>query len=139
MPLPLEITLIVVLLAVGAAVVPLLLQLRRTAKEAEVLMHSAKQELTRLAEDAHASNRRVESLGASLQVSLDEFAGLARALGDTGRMVKAFQVQCQSGLDSASRVFSSVLGGLEAVRALFGHKSQPAQNEQEPPRDFEGQ
>ncbi len=135
MPIPLEITLIVVLLAVGAAVVPLLLQLRRTAKEAEVLMHSAKEDLTRLAGYAHAFNRRVESL----QGSLDEFAGLARALGDTGRMVKAFQVQCQSGLDSASRVISSVLGGLEAVRALFGHKPQPPQCEQEPPRDFEGQ
>ncbi len=128
MSLPLEITLIAVLLAVGGALVPLLLKLGRTTKEAELFLCLAKQELARLAEDAHASNRRVELLGASLQVSLDEFAGLSRALGDTGRMVKDFQVQVQSRLNTASRMVGSLLGGLDAVRAMFGHKPPPPES-----------
>lgn len=119
MPVPLEITLILALVALVAALVPLLLQLTRTAKGLETFLRSVQQDFSRIAEDAHASRQQMEGLAASLQTSLDELAGLARVAGDAGRMAKALQAQCQSGMNTASRVIGSLLGGLDAVRAFF--------------------
>jgi ABC-type transporter Mla subunit MlaD len=127
MPIALEITLIAALAAVTVSLVPLLIQLSRTARGVEVFLRSAQRDLAQLADDTHASRERVDDLAASLQVSLDEFAALSRTLGDVGRMVKALQEQFQPGLHKASRVIGNLLGGLDSVRAFFGRKPQPTE------------
>jgi hypothetical protein len=62
MAFALQIITAVVLLALGACLVPLLLQLRRTAAAVEALALSAREDLRQIAADVHQVRRRAEGL-----------------------------------------------------------------------------
>ncbi|MBK7293439.1 MAG: hypothetical protein IPI84_06600 [Holophagaceae bacterium] len=62
MPLALEITLILVLIALAVGLVPLLHQLRRTAQSLDLFLLSTRKDLTQIAEDVHASRLRMDHL-----------------------------------------------------------------------------
>ena len=63
------VTLIAVLVVLTAAVVPLLIQLRRTALAVERFAESATLDLKRVAEDVHATRVQVEGLVGRFQPS----------------------------------------------------------------------
>jgi hypothetical protein len=119
MPVSLQITLIVVLLALAAGMLSVSFYLGRAARSLDAFLQGAQKDLARISDDAHASRLRMEQLADSLQISLDEFAGLAQAAGNVGRLVGELQTQFQCGLDSVSRNLGSLLGLLGPVLAAF--------------------
>ena len=118
-PISLQITLIVVLLALAAGMLSVIFYLGRATRSLDVFLQGAQKDLTRISDDAHASRLRMDQLADSLQTSLDEFAGLARAAGNVGRMVGDLQTQFQIGMESVSRNLGSLLGLLGPVLAVF--------------------
>jgi hypothetical protein len=119
MSVALEITLIVVLVAIASAMVPLLFQLRRTAQGLDSFLLSTRRDLCQIAEDVHASRLRMDHLAVSLQSSLDELSTFAQTMGELGGMVKSFHNQFHSSIESASRNLGSLLGGLSSVLTFF--------------------
>ncbi len=119
MPMSLQITLVVVLLALAAGMLSVCFYLGRAARSLDVFLQGAKKDLTRISDDAHASRLRMDQLADSLQISLDEFAGLARTAGKLGRMVDELQMQFQTGMETVSRNLGSLLGLLGPVLAAF--------------------
>ena len=125
MSIALEVTLIVVLAALAAGLMPLLFQLRRTAQGLDTFLLSTKRDLAQIAEDVHASRLRMDQLADSLQDSLDELSTCARVVGDIGRSVKDFHSRFHSTIESASRNFGGIIGGVSAVLAFFKSKRTP--------------
>ena len=119
MPIALQVTLIVVLLASAAGLLFLSFHLGRAARSLDTFLQGAQKDLARISEDAHASRLRMDQLADSLQISLDEFAGLAVAAGNMGRMMNELQVQFQAGMETVSRNLGNLLGLLGPVLAAF--------------------
>lgn len=126
MPIALEMTLIVVLIALAIGLVPLLFQLRRTAQGMDSFLLSARRDLSQIAEDVHASRLRMDHLADSFQTCLVELSTFARAMGEVGRTVKDFHNRFQSTVESASRNFGGIIGGISAALAFFkGKRTHP--------------
>jgi uncharacterized protein YoxC len=129
MPIALEITLILVLLALAVGLVPLLYQLRRTAQGLDLFLLSTKKDLSQIAEDVHASRLRMDHLAGSLEVSLCEFSVFARSIGEVGSTVKELNARFRTTIESASRTFGGVLGGISTVLAFFKRRSTSHESE----------
>ncbi len=71
MTLVLQITLALVLVAVGAALVPLLIQMRRTARAAEALAESARQDLRQISQDVHEARLQVDRIATLVEKGLE--------------------------------------------------------------------
>lgn len=127
MPIALEITLILVLIALAIGLVPLLYQLRRTAQNLDLFLLSTQKDLTQIAEDVHASRLRMDSLAGSLAGSLRELSVFARSVGDVGVTVSEWHTRFRNTIESASRNLGGVIGGISAVLAHF--KSKPTHQE----------
>ena len=131
MPVALEITLILVLVAVAAALVPLLYQLRKSAQAVDLFLLSTKQDLAQIAEDVHASRLRMDHLAGTLQSTLYEFSIFAKSVGELGGWLKELQATFRNSLESASRNFGGILGGISAALAFFKSRQTPHEPERE--------
>ncbi len=129
MPIALEITLILVLVAVAVGLVPLFHQLRRTAKSLDLFLLSTQKDLTQIAEDVHASRLRMDHLASSLAGSLGELSTFAKSIGEAGTTVSEWHTRFRNTIESASRNFGGVIGGISAVLAFFKSKSTPQEPE----------
>jgi len=125
MPIALEITLILVLVALAIGLVPLLHQLRRTAQNLDLFLLSTRKDLTQIAEDVHASRLRMDTLAGSLAGSLNELSIFARSIGEVGVTVSEWHTRFRNTIESASRNFGGVIGGISAVLAHFKSKPTP--------------
>ena len=125
MPIALEITLILVLVAVTIGLVPLLFQLRRTARALDVFLVSARSDLSQIADDVHASRVRMDHLATSLQRSLDDLASFTLLMRELGQMLKDFRVRFHTTIDTATRNLGGIIGGISAVLAFFKHQKNP--------------
>ena len=133
MPIALELTLILVLLAIAAGLVPLLFQLRRTAQALDAFLLSTRKDLAQITEDVHASRLRMDHLGVSLQVYLDEISGFIAVVRAVKDGVQSFTAGIRRAMDASP--FAGLLGGFSAVWALFRrHQArQPGRPEPAPP------
>lgn len=129
MPIALEVTLILVLVAVTAGLVPLLVQLRRTARALDLFLLSTKKDLAQISEDVHASRLRMDHLAGTLQLTLCEISVFAKSVGELGSSLKELHATFRNSLESASRNVGGVIGGISAVLAFF--KSRPTPHEPE--------
>lgn len=129
MPIALEITLILVLASLAIGLVPLLYQLRRTAQTLDLFLLSTGKDLSQIAEDVHASRLRMDGLASSLSVSLTELSVFARSIGEVGSTVSEWHARFRNTIESASRNFGGVIGGISAALAFF--KSRPTSKEPE--------
>jgi uncharacterized protein YoxC len=129
MPIALEITLILVLIAVAVGLVPLLVQLRKTAQGLDLFLLSTKQDLSQIAEDVHASRMRMDHLAGSLAGSLAELSVFAKSVGEVGNTLTDLHARFRNTIESASRNLGGIVGGISAVLAFF--KSRPTSHEPE--------
>lgn len=116
----LEVTLILVLAALTLAALPLLVQLRRTARSLEGFLEAGRRDLRQIAEDVHAVRLGSEALMASLEGPVAELTTFAQALGDAGRTVKGLQARVQGAVEALAQRFAVLTGGLSAVLRLLG-------------------
>lgn len=119
MPIALELTLILVLLAIAAGLVPLLFQLRRTAQGLDAFLLSTRKELAQITEDVHASRLRMDHLGVSLQVYLDEISGFVAVMRAVKDGAQSFTAGIRRAFDPDASPLARVIGGLSSVWTLF--------------------
>ena len=129
MPIALEITLILVLVALAAGLVPLLFQLRRTAQGVDTFLLTSSKELSQIAEDVHAFRMHMDSLAGSLQTSLGELSTFTRSIGEIGRTVADFNCRVRDTLESTYRNLGKIIRGISAVLAFFKSRQTPHESE----------
>lgn len=132
MPIPLEITLIVVLIGLFLAVLPLVFRLGRTLQGIDSFLFSAKKDVAQIADDVHASRVRMDLFAASLQRSLDDLAVFTHLMGEVAGTVKDLHTRFQDGLVSTSRNLGAILGVISAILDFFKHRQTHADPEKEP-------
>lgn len=125
MPIALEVTLIIVLVTFAGALLPLLAQLRRTARSIDAFLLSSQRDLSQIAEDVHVSRQRMDHLAISLQSSLDDFSTFAKLMGDVAGNVKALHRRFQTTFDSTAQI----IGGVSAMLGFFKNRSSTTQAE----------
>jgi hypothetical protein len=86
----LQIILAIVLLGLSAFLVPLLLQLRRTAAAVEQLAESAREDLKQVAGDVHHLSTRADALADLAVTSLQFPLGLSRIVAGTAQALETF-------------------------------------------------
>lgn len=111
----LEVTLIAVLLALAAGMLPLLIQLRRTARSLETFLEAARGDLGRIAEDVHAVQEQVTRLAADFGPPVASLARFAGALGRVGAAVEDLHARVRSTCATASRRWGGLTAGLSAL------------------------
>jgi hypothetical protein len=119
MGIALELTLILVLLALSAVLIPLLIQLRRSARGLDAFLMAARQDLARIADDVHASRMRMDNLGVSVQAYLDEVAGFMGMIRRVRDGVRTVTAGLRSALAPSAGSASGILAGLGAVLGMF--------------------
>jgi hypothetical protein len=119
MPIVLETTLVLVLVVIAYALVRLLRQLRRTAQGLDDFLQATRKDLAQITEDVHASRLRMDHLGVSIQVHLDELAGFMGAMREVKVGVQSFTGAVRRAFAPASNPFAAIIGGITAVVALF--------------------
>lgn len=125
MPIALELTLILVLLAIAAGLVPLLFQLRRTAQGLDAFLLATRKDLAQMTEDVHASRVRMDHLGVSAQLYLDEVAGFIGVMRSVKEGVRTVAAGIRGALGPASNPMVGLLAGLGAVLVLFRRSRAP--------------
>ena len=129
MPIVLEATLVVVLVLLAAVLVPLLWQLRRTARGLDDFLLATRKDLTQITEDVHASRLRMDHLGVSIQTYLDEVSGFVGVIRDIREGVQSVTGALRRALDPASNPLAGIMGGITAAIALFRrHQTRDAPN-----------
>ncbi len=123
MPLALDITLILVLVILVATLVPLLIQLHKTARGLDRFLVRVEKDISQIAGDVHASRLRMDRMAGSVEVSLGEFSAFAKTIGAVGHTVEALHAQFRGSFESASRGLGGFLGAVSSVLALFKSKS----------------
>ena len=129
MPIALEVTLILFLVALSVGLLPLFFQMRRTGQGLEAFLLATRKDLAQIAEDVHASRIRMDHLGISLQASLDEVLSFAQTMGEIGAMVKNFHNRFHNSIESASMNLGGIIGGISALLTYF--KRKPTSTEPE--------
>lgn len=119
MPLALDITLILVLVTLVAALVPLLIQLHKTARGIDRFLATVQRDVSQIAEDVHASRLRMDHMAGSVEVSLAEFSAFSKTIGAVGHTVEALHAHFHSSFESASRGLGGFMGAISTVLALF--------------------
>lgn len=122
MPIALEVTLVLVLIAVAVGLLPLLFQLRRTAQNFDAFLLSTRKDLSQITEDVHVSRLRMDQLTGSIQTYLDELSTFVQLMGEVGQTVRNFHNRFHDTIESASRNFGGIIGGVSAVLAFFKSK-----------------
>jgi len=131
MPIALEITLIVVLLAVAIALVPLLFQVRASLRGLDVFLVATRKDIAQIAEDVHATRLRMDHLAGTLQIYVDELVTFIQLIKEVGGTVKSLHTRFRNTIDSASRNMGGILGGLSTVLSFFKSKRTTHATEQE--------
>ncbi len=131
MPIALEITLIVVLLAVAIALVPLLFQVRASLRGLDVFLVATRKDIAQIAEDVHATRLRMDHLAGTLQTYVDELVTFIQLMKEVGGTVKNLHTRFRNTIESASRNMGGILGGLSTVLGFFKSKRTTHATEQE--------
>jgi len=129
MPVALEITLIVVLITLAGSLVPLIFQLRHTAKCLEAFLLSSSKDLSQIADDVHASRLRVDILVDSAQLYMDKVGAIFQVMGEMSHLVKNFQSRFSNTMDAASHNLGGIIGGVSALWSFW--KRRRASHESE--------
>lgn len=129
MNIALQVVLALAVAALTAALIPLLLQLRRTAAALETFAHDARRDLNRVAEDLHQTRVRVDGLADLAQAQLEHPGPVSQiAFGIARALPAILQGQKQGG-----NFLEALFSGVDMVLTWFRNRpaSQPHPPSQE--------
>jgi len=104
--------------------VPLLLQMRRTARRAELFMEKAQDDLMPLLKDLRETSERAARLARAAEEDFNQLSPLFRCLGDAGKSLHTLTDALHSDM---FRYAGSALGfwlGMRSMKKAFSSESQ---------------
>jgi len=125
MALWVQIILVFILVILCGFLVPLLVQLRRTAASVEHLAESAREDIRKVAADVHQIRNRADGLADLAAASLEMPLTLSRMVSGTARTLEAFLGQ------GGPSWLGAVVSGLKfALNFIRRHKKVPPSKEE---------
>ncbi len=121
----LQVVIALAVVALTAALIPLLLQLRRTAQAVEGFAKSAGTDLTRISEDVHATRERVEGLADLAQKGLEHPGPIGQVVfGLVGALPSLLHPRPQG-----TNLVELLVTGLRSALSFFRGATSPASQE----------
>jgi len=119
-----SVTVIAAILVLGVIfLIPVLLQVRRTAREAEKLIDSVRVQVNPISRDIGLISRDVKSIVQSIHRQVDRVEDGIETVHDMALRVKEFQVEVQRRIEEPLLKLAALLGGLkqgfEAIARIF--------------------
>jgi uncharacterized protein YoxC len=103
--------------------IPVLLQVRRTAHEAEKLIDSVRLQVTPVSRDIGLISRDVKSIVQSIHRQVNRVEGGIETVHDMAVRVKEFQLEVKRRIEEPLLQLAAVLGGVkrgvEAISSIF--------------------
>ena len=103
--------------------IPVLLQVRRTAHEAEKLIDSVRLQVTPVSRDVGLISRDVKSIVQSIHRQVDQVEDGIEMVHDMAVRVKEFQIEVQRRIEEPLLQLAAVMGGIkrgiEAMARIF--------------------
>ena len=103
--------------------IPVLLQVRRTAHEAEKLLDSIRLQVAPVSRDITTISREVKSVIQSIRQQVDRVEDGIETVHDMAARVKEFQLEVKRRIDEPmlqlAAVFGGVKRGVEAISSIF--------------------
>jgi len=103
--------------------IPVLLQVRRTAREAEKLIDSVRVQVAPVSRDVGLISRDVKSIVQSIHRQVDRVEDGIETVHDMAVRVKEFQLEVKRRIDEPILQLAAVLGGVkrgvEAISSIF--------------------
>jgi len=103
--------------------IPVLLQVRRTAREAEKLIDSVRLQVAPVSRDLTAISQEVKSIIQSIHRQVDRVEGGIETVHDMAVRVKEFQLEVKRRIEGPLLQLAAVLGGVkrgvEAIDSIF--------------------
>lgn len=121
----LQIILAIAIVAVCACLVPLLLQLRRTAVSVQHLAESARADLRQITDDVHHVRQRADALADMALASMEWPMGLGRIVSGAVQTLETF-------LGQGGPWMGALLTGLKFVLNLFRRPKKAAETKEAP-------
>ncbi len=122
--LVISITLIAAILVLVVIIwIPVIFQVRRTAKEAEKLIDSVRVQVAPVSRDIGMISRDVKSIVQSIHRQIDRVEDGVETVHDMALRVKEFQIEVQRRIEEPLLQLAAVLGGvkkgIEAITRIF--------------------
>lgn len=119
-----SITLIAAILVLVVIIwIPVIFQVRRTAKEAEKLIDSVRVQVAPVSRDIGLISRDVKSIVQSIHRQIDRVEDGVETVHDMALRVKEFEIEVQRRIEEPLLQLASVLGGvkkgIEAITRIF--------------------
>ena len=103
--------------------IPVLLQVRRTAREAEKLIDTVRLHVAPVSRDVTAISLEVKSIVQSIHRQVDRVGGGIETVHDMAVLVKEFQIEVQRRIEEPLLQFTAFFGGVkqgvEAIASIF--------------------
>ena len=103
--------------------IPVLLQVRRTAREAEKLIDSVRLQVAPVSRDVGLISRDVKSIVQSIHRQVDRVEDGIGTVHDMALRLKEFQIEVQRRIEEPMLQLAAVLGGVkrgfEAISSIF--------------------
>ena len=93
--------------------IPVLLQVRRTAHEAEKLIDSVRLQIAPVSRDVSLISRDVKSIVQSIHRQVDRVEGGIETVHDMAVRVKEFQIEVQRRIEEPLLQLAAVMGGIK--------------------------
>lgn len=122
MLLTISVTVIATILVLSLIfLIPVLLQVRRTAREAEKLLDSVRLQVAPVSHDVTAISLEVKSIIQSIHRQVDRVEGGIETVHDMAVRVKAFQIEVQRRIEEPLIQIAAVLYGVKRGVEAIGH------------------
>ena len=112
-----------VLVLILIFVIPVLFQVRRTAREAEKLIDSVRLQVVPIGRDIGLISREVKSIVESIRHQVDRVEDGVETVRDMALRVKALQIEVQRRIEEPLLQLAALMGGIkrgiEAVARIF--------------------
>jgi len=103
--------------------IPVLLQVRRTAREAEKLIDSVRVQVAPVSRDVGLISRDVKSIVQSIHRQVDQFEDGIETVHDMAVRVKEFQLEVKRRIEEPMLQLAAVVGGVkrgvDAISSIF--------------------
>lgn len=125
MGLALQVIQVAALLVLVGFLIPLVLQLKRSARGFDEALGALREDFAKIAEDAHQTRLRVDALAADLQPSLAALAEITRDAREAADRMRRLAAAFEHHFASTAQWVGALLGGLDAVLAFLKARTQP--------------
>ena len=110
-----------------AVLVPMLMQLRRTAEESERLLRRMNEDLPVLFREATQAAQNMNQVAGEMREAATRARVLGEAMGGVGETINEVREMVRGGAGTLLTNVGSLLAGFRAAYGVFAHKSESHQ------------